>query len=268
MNERQADADEDRVVKAQGLDPDVVAISTTRRGGRSLGPFATMNLGDHVGDDASDVSANRALLQPRLPGKPHWLAQVHGTTVHDADALAGAPVTPNADAAVTATPETVLAILTADCLPVVLYGKNHQILGVAHAGWRGLADGVLNATVEAMRRKAGVPLTWGAWIGPCVGPQAYQVGSQVRERFVELDQNFASFFRADPRVPQKWWADLPAIALHQLRDLGATDASWCGLCTATDAQNRFFSYRRDGMTGRMATLAWLLPTVKKGLVDC
>jgi polyphenol oxidase len=249
-------------VSPDGLTAKVQVISTTRFGGVSQAPFDTLNLGLHVGDSPQAVAQNRARLQSRLPSEPLWLNQVHGCRVLDADHIESTECF-EADAAVTAASDVVLAIQTADCMPIVIHAHGH-VLGVAHAGWRGLAHGVLTALVDAMQQKlacASVSIErsrWQAWIGPCIGQQAFQVGDEVRQVFIEKAQDNQAFFTPDPTALHKWRGDLPGLALRELQRLGIEQAKWCGLCTVSDAQERFFSYRRDGRTGRMAMLAWLV----------
>jgi len=236
----------------------VRVMSTTRFGGVSPAPFDTLNVGMHVGDSAQAVAQNRQLLRVGLPVEPLWLNQVHGCRVLDADHIEPGERF-EADAALTSSGEVVLAIQTADCMPVVIHAEG-QVLGVAHAGWRGLAQGVLSALVDAMQHKLGAHGSrsqWHAWIGPCIGQQSFQVGDDVRQAFVEKRPCNSVHFNADLIAPHKWLCDLPGLALSELKILGIEQSQWCGLCTVTDKQARFFSYRRDGRTGRMATLAWL-----------
>ncbi|GAA4337871.1 peptidoglycan editing factor PgeF [Pigmentiphaga soli] len=237
--------------------PGVRMACTTRAGGASAGPFGGFNLGAHVGDEPAAVAANRERLQRLLPGAPRWLEQVHGTAVADVDALP-ADAVPRADAAVTRRPGTVLAIMTADCLPVVIADARSSVLAVAHAGWRGLLAGVLEQAVTAMAVGPGVPVR--AWLGPAIGPQAFEVGDEVRAAFVAEDPACACAFAAtgghDAQGAPKWLADLPALAQHRLRRAGVGVVVHSGLCTVAES-DRFFSYRRDGRTGRFATLAWL-----------
>ncbi|MGH8030952.1 MAG: peptidoglycan editing factor PgeF [Luteimonas sp.] len=236
--------------------PGVHAFTTLRRGpGVSLPPFDRCNLGNARaagGDDPQAVARNRALLVERhaLPSPPQWLRQVHGVDVLRLDdpAIANEP---DADAAVTSTPGAVLAILSADCLPVVFAARDGREVAVAHAGWRGLADGVLERTVAAMRAPPGDIV---AWLGPAAGAQAYEIGAEVRDAFVLRDARAASAFVATR--DGHWRIDLYAIARQRLHDAGVTDVHGGGLCTISDAQ-RFYSYRRDGRSGRMATLAWI-----------
>ena len=241
---------------------------TTRAGGMGTAPFDTLNLGLGAGDDPRIVRMNRARLRPMLAAEPFWLRQVHGCGVADADMQpsvdpagdSGADAAmdpPEADAAVTTTPGRVLAILTADCLPVVISDAQGRVLGAAHAGWRGLAAGVLEATLDAMRRRAPHATGWRAWIGPGIGATAFQVGDDVRQAFAQAGAGEPGMFVADPGKPGKWLADLAGLARWRLSRLGVTQIESSGLCTVRDAGGRFFSYRRDGQTGRMATVAWL-----------
>lgn len=245
--------------------------------GASLAPYDTFNLGDHVGDDPQAVQANRRQLADLLPGSPVWLEQVHGVEVFDADtglvqgkpggasasgvgrAAGGRPVgderRPVADAAVTATPGRVLCIMTADCLPVLLVDEAATVLGLAHAGWRGLASGVLENTLAALKRRAPAGASWRAWIGPAIGQAAFEVGDEVRHAFVEHDAQAASCFEPGRRAG-KWQADLAGLAMLRLKRAGVAQVESSGLCTYARS-DLFFSYRRDGKTGRMATLAWL-----------
>lgn len=237
----------------------VRAVTTRRHGaGVSPPPFAQFNLGNrHAadGDQPAHVEQNRALLQAglALPGAPHWLRQVHGTTVlrFDAAAPAGASE-PVADAAVTSVPGVVLAILTADCLPVVLAARDGREVGAAHAGWRGLADGMLEATVAAMHTP---PSGLIAWLGPAAGPADYEIGEDVHHAFVGQDPRAASAFTSTR--PGHWKVDLYALARQRLHAVGmAADAIYGGTLS-TIADPDLFSHRRDRRTGRMATLAWI-----------
>ncbi|MBU4612812.1 peptidoglycan editing factor PgeF [Achromobacter sp. GG226] len=228
--------------------PGVRVGVTTRAGGASAPPFDTFNLGDHVGDDPAAVAHNRARLRQAMPDDPCWLRQVHGTHVHDADAVHDG--LPEADAAVTTRVGRLLAILTADCLPVVLTDTQGRVLGVAHAGWRGLAGGVLEATLAALKARA-PDARWQAWIGPAIGPSAFEVGADVLSAFPDATR----FFVPRDGHPGKWWCDLPGLATARLAAAGVEDVVCSDLCTVADA--RFYSYRRDGQTGRIATVAWL-----------
>lgn len=241
--------------------PGVGSVVTTRAGGVSGGPFGAadgtpngLNLGAHVGDDPATVSINRARLAAGLPAPVRWLEQVHGTDVHDADA--GDPgVPPRADAAVTTRSDVVLAILTADCLPILLATDDGRVIGVAHAGWRGLAAGVAEATVAAMRSRAQGPRRIVAWLGPAIGPAAFEVGGEVREAFCDVDPAAADAFERSLH-PGKWQADLVRLARQRLGRVDVSDVRGGGLCTHADA-NRFWSHRRDGRGGRMASLLWI-----------
>jgi len=225
----------------------VCALSTMRRGGVSRAPWSSLNLGDHVGDDAAAVAANRASLRRELPGDPLWLTQVHGTRC--VDAATAAPGI-EADASFTRRRGVVCAVLTADCLPVLLCDDKASVVAVAHAGWRGLAAGVIEATVAAMG-EPGERLM--AWLGPAIGPRAFEVGGEVRERFVAADPSAAEAFSA---TGDKWLCDLHALARQRLAALGIGRVTGIDGCTVGDGEN-YFSYRRDGATGRMATLIWL-----------
>lgn len=229
---------------------------TTREGGQSQGNYATMNLGLHTQDNAADIQDNRRRLRQLLPSTPLWLRQVHGIAVADGDKIS-AEETPQADAAVTTQRNKVLAILTADCLPVVITDQDSLVLGVAHAGWRGLCHGVLEATLQAMRERCPQAQEWRAWIGPAIGPQAFEVGEEVRQAFLEQDPAAKTHFI--PALQEgKWMADLPALAEMRLRGQGVKDVTLSGLCSYRQPE-QFFSYRRQAESGRMATCAWLKP---------
>lgn len=217
--------------------------------GASQPPFDRLNLGARCGDGPETVERNRRLLGELagLPEPPRWLRQVHGTTV----AVEPGEDEPEADAAVTATPGRVLAILTADCLPVLFAARDGSEVGAAHAGWRGLCDGVLEATVAAMRTQAGELL---AWLGPAAGPQAYEVGDEVRAAFLAVDPRAAEAF-ASTR-PGHWHCDLYALARQRLAAIGVARVFGGEFCTISDPW-RFYSFRRDGRTGRMASLVWI-----------
>lgn len=226
----------------------VRALFTTRTGGMSSGPYTSLNLGDHVGDDPSTVKQNRALLRRILPGEPRWLKQVHGTTpvrADDYDCAAGS------DAAFSQLPDTVCAVLTADCLPVFLCDAAGSTVGIVHAGWRGLAAGVIERTIAEMDGKNS-PLM--AWLGPAIGPAHFEVGEEVRQAFIIHDKKSALAFTL--RDNGKWSADIFLLAQQRLTEAGVTEVYGGGVCTFSDPA-RFFSYRRDGSTGRMAGLIWL-----------
>ncbi|MEF9978944.1 MAG: peptidoglycan editing factor PgeF [Thermomonas sp.] len=230
--------------------PGVRALTTTRHGlGISQPPFDRFNLGSRCGDEVDAVAENRRQLHAalRLPSPPRWLRQVHGIAV----AMEPSSDEPEADASVTATPGTVLAILTADCLPVVFAARDGSEIAATHAGWRGLADGVLEATVAAMRTPANDIV---AWLGPAAGPDAYEIGEEVFEAFVSRDAYASTAFA--PTRPGHWKVDLYALARQRLAAVGVTDVHGGGLCTISDPA-RFFSHRRDREGGRIATLAWI-----------
>ncbi|MGH8293267.1 MAG: peptidoglycan editing factor PgeF [Gammaproteobacteria bacterium] len=237
----------------------VRALSTTRNSGVSRGPYASFNLGMHVGDDPRAVAENRLQLRAELnlPREPHWLAQAHGASVLALEDRVGNQVadaprnSPTADGAITRVPGLACVILTADCLPVLLCDRAGTIVAAAHGGWRGLAAGILENTLAAMHVPPAEVL---AWLGPAIGPEAYEVGDEVHAALTkghsEADQAF------EPRAAGKWWCDLYLIASQRLRRMGVTHVYGGGFCTYSERE-RFFSYRRDGECGRMATLIWL-----------
>lgn len=237
--------------------PDQVrALVTTRRGGVSRPPWNSLNLGDHVGDRPRDVAENRqrlaavtGLAQERMI----WLDQVHGTDVAE---LTSASVghRPRADACWTRERQLACAILTADCLPVLLCDRAGSVVGAAHAGWRSLCGGVLENLVAAMPVP---PDRLMAWLGPAIGPGRFEVGPEVREQFLQRDPGAAEAFSASPGRSGHYLADLYLLARRRLQLAGVSRISGGGLCTASDPE-RFFSFRRDGQTGRMASLVWLL----------
>ena len=250
----------------------VRALQTTCDGGVSAGAYASLNLGDHVGDDPVAVARNRALLRATLPAEPVWLKQVHGNIVADADRTVGVP---DADAALARQPGKICAVMTADCLPLLLCDEAGTVVAAAHAGWRGLAGGVVEATVKAMNV---APERLLVWLGPAIGPQAFEVGEEVRQAFMAHDPAAAKAFAPSPALrtqhsglgtqdsglstqdsglsTQKWLADIFLLARQRLALLGVKRVFGGGLCTYTDAE-RFYSYRRDRATGRMASLIWL-----------
>lgn len=227
----------------------VRTLVTTRLGGYSQAPFSSFNLASHVGDDPEHVRRNRERLRTWLPADPCWLNQVHGTTVVRAETLSGH--TPEADGALTEIPHTVCAVLTADCLPILLTDYAGSIVAACHAGWRGLCHGILEATCAAMRRH---PTELLAWLGPAISGDAFEVGDDVRTAFIQQHTESASAFT--PIGPQKYLADLYELARQRLTRLGITAISGGQGCTVIERE-RFFSYRRDGVTGRMASLIWL-----------
>ncbi|BBP03923.1 laccase domain protein [Sulfuriferula plumbiphila] len=226
----------------------VRALVTTRAGGVSTAPYAGLNLGDHVGDDPARVAQNRTILRASLPAEPVWLKQVHGIAVFDADS--GIAST-EADASVTRQAGPVCAVLTADCLPVLFCDRDGSVVAAAHAGWRGLVGGVLEATAAAMQVPADSVM---AWLGPAIGAQAFEVGDEVREAFVAVQPEASAAFVAQRRG--KWLADIYALARLRLQRIGVTRIYGGGACTYSEPV-RFYSYRRDGATGRMASLIWL-----------
>lgn len=227
----------------------VRAVQTTRAGGCSPAPWHGFNLGDHVGDAAGNVSANRAALRRLLPGEPLWLRQVHGIAVADAD-LAVSPV--EADAACARLAGKVCAVMTADCLPVLFCDRAGSVVAAAHAGWRGLLGGVLEATLTKMAVPPGQIMVW---LGPAIGPERFEVGDEVRAAFLAHDPLAAMAFRAG--LPGKWLADIYALARRRLQMFGVHSISGGEHCTVSEPE-LFFSYRRDGVTGRMASLIWLV----------
>lgn len=227
----------------------VRAVQTTRLGGVSVGPYAGFNLATHCGDEAAAVTANRALLRETLalPSEPAWLQQVHGTDLVDA-----AQAAPDCRADASATTETgvICTVMTADCLPVLFCSDDGRWVAAAHAGWRGLVDGVLEATLRAAPYPPSALL---AWFGAAIGPDAFEVGPEVREAFVDRDAGAADAFTRGR--DDRWQADLYALARRRLAACGLTRVYGGGLCTYRDAE-RFFSFRREKVCGRMATLIW------------
>lgn len=230
----------------------VRAAFTLRGGGVSASPFDTLNIAAHVGDMPDAVSENRRRVCEALAlaGEPLWLEQTHGTEVWEADVKA--PATPRrADAVIARTPGSVAVIQVADCLPVLLATQDASAVAAAHAGWRGLAAGVLEATVG----KLGVdPAVLLAWLGPAIGRAHFEVGAEVRAAFLRHDASAAAAFSVNARG--RWQCDLVALARQRLHALGVREVFGGQWCTYADRQ-RFFSYRRDGRCGRMAALIWL-----------
>jgi polyphenol oxidase len=228
----------------------VRAMTSTRANGVSVGPYASLNLGGHVGDDAEAVQRNRALLGNALvlPAAPVWLNQVHGVNVVDA-AEARAGVT--ADGAYTSRKGVVCAVLTADCLPIFLCDRAGTEVALLHAGWRGLAAGVVEAGLARFRAPPGELL---AWFGPAIGPRAFEVGDDVRSAFLHWSVNTHAAFVRNPR--DRWMADIYRLARLRLNAAGVEAVQGGDYCTASQP-DLFYSYRRDGATGRMASLAWL-----------
>lgn len=237
----------------------VRALFTTRAGGVSDGPWGVppvggggMNVGFGSGDAPDAVRENRRRLRARLPSEPRWLKQVHSATVVRADDVAD-PV--EADASYTTTPDVVAVVMVADCMPVLLADAQGRCVGVAHAGWRGVAAGVIQATVTAMRSALGAPdAELLAWRGPAIGPRRFEVGREVLDAMTSLPRA-ADAFRPHG---DKYFADLSALVEQALRAVGVTRIHGGGDCTASDAE-RFYSYRRDRVTGRHAALIWIAP---------
>jgi YfiH family protein len=226
----------------------VRALQTTRQGGVSTAPWASFNLADHVGDDPVAVAANREALRSCLPAEPFWLTQVHGTVAVDVDRR---PKNAEGDAAVARQSGRICAIMTADCLPVLFCDRAGSVAGAAHAGWRGLLAGVLESTVAGMAVPPGEVL---AWLGPAIGPQNFEVGEEVRSAFVAHDPQAVHAFA--PHGSGKWLCDLYRLARQRLQRIGVEAVSGGGECTFSNS-GRYFSYRRDRVTGRMASLIWL-----------
>lgn len=250
----------------------VRSLITTRTGGVSSAPYTSLNLADHVGDDPLAVTENRRQLCRNVPAAPCWLNQEHGTTVVDAKVAAAAARTPLADAAFARDPSVVCAVMTADCLPVLLCDESGSVVAAAHAGWRGLHAGILERTVAAMKVPRGRLL---AYLGPAIGPQAFEVGDEVRCAFISANAGDAAAFQASPDPEQGsgqegrrlsgsgtwvraggWMADIYLLARRRLARVGVEAIYGGGYCTVGQ-ESRFFSYRRDGVTGRMASLIWL-----------
>jgi len=227
----------------------VRAAFTLRSGGVSTAPYDSLNLGDHVGDDDAHVGANRARVAQalELPQQPVWLQQVHGTRVRDLDARHDSDP---ADAAMTRHAGRVCAILVADCLPVLLASRDGQQIGAAHAGWSGLAAGVLEAAVAALRSP---PAELVVWLGPSIGHQSFEVGDEVRQVFIGARPSDAVAFTRNAR--DRWLCDLALLARLRLQSMGIADVTLDGSCTFRE-RGRFFSFRRDGQCGRMAALLW------------
>lgn len=228
----------------------VKSLQTTRHGGVSAAPYASFNLGDHVGDDSKAVVANRQ----QLPSPAAWLKQTHSTIVVDAETVTteaiNAPI--EADASFSRTAGAVSVVMTADCLPVLFCDQQGTVVAAAHAGWRGLCDGVLENTVAAMDVPADSII---AWLGPAIGPSAFEVGAEVRAEFIARDANAAAAFVAVENS-EKYLGNLYLLARQRLNTRGVMQIYGGTECTFSDSE-RYFSYRRDGVTGRMASLIWL-----------
>ncbi len=245
----------------------VHAFATTRSGGFSNAPFNSFNLGAYAGDDLSSVLQNRQLLDALLPQSPYWIKQVHGTQVVRVQG-SNQGIEENvieADASFTQTPQTVLSILSADCMSVLFTNRSGTAVAAAHAGWRGLCAGVLENTVHLFLREESnqAPDQLIAWIGPSISAQHYEVGAEVRDAFLraaEVRRHFLSdaCFRKSQSSEQKYWADLPLIAKERLQAMGIRAIFGGDLCTFSEPE-RFYSYRRQNPTGRFASLIWFNP---------
>ena len=229
----------------------IKALITTRTGGMSIAPFDSFNLGNHVGDDPSAVKKNRDLLveQFDLPHFPVFLNQIHSTRVLE---LPYSGNDFNADASYSNQPNQVCLVMTADCLPVLFASKNGNEVAAAHAGWRGLCDGILEETVAKFQCPHNDII---AWFGAAIGPTAFQVGQEVVEQFMVWDNQAEQAFTIDPNSEGKYLGNLYQLATQRLNKLGITQISGGERCTYTE-KDHFFSYRRDGKTGRMASLIW------------
>ncbi|CAN7470427.1 peptidoglycan editing factor PgeF [Duganella sp. LjRoot269] len=248
-----------------GLPDHVGALSTTRRGGVSPAPYGDgmggggLNLGTHVGDQPHNVAHNREILRALLPGDPVWLSQVHGTTVVDVAKVRMQEV-PEADASLSTTSGKVCVVMTADCLPVLFCDAEGKTVAAAHAGWRGLASGVLENTVESMRAAGAGELM--AWMGPAIGAYQFEVGPDVRQAFLggAFDESSVrhveAAFSPIEGKPGKYLADMYALARHLLHRAGVAKVYGGEFCTVSNS-GRFYSYRRDGVTGRQAALIWI-----------
>ena len=231
----------------------VQAASTTRHGGVSQGFYKSLNLGLHTGDDLDHVMTNRQRLATALqwPQEPVWLRQVHGNQVIDAGQVADSSGPIEADAACAFQSGLVCVVMTADCLPILLCDRAGSRIAAVHAGWRGLERGVIAACLESLHCS---PEELLAWLGPAIGPDTFEVGSEVREAFLQLDKENKNYFKSSSAG--RWLADIYALARHQLQQLGVANIYGGGWCTVSEKE-RFFSYRRERTTGRMASLIWL-----------
>jgi YfiH family protein len=248
-----------------GMPAGVGALSTTRRGGVSPAPYGDgmgaggLNLGTHVGDQPHNVAHNRAILREQLPDDPVWLTQVHGTAVVNLADVRPQQV-PEADAAFTTTPGKVCVIMTADCLPVLFCDREGKTVAAAHAGWRGLANGVLENTVAAMRAAGAGELM--AWMGPAIGAYQFEVGADVMQAFLKGvsddsgTRHVEAAFCPIANKPGKYLADIYALARYLLHRAGVLDVHGGEFCTVSNS-GRFYSFRRDGVTGRQGSLIWI-----------
>ena len=231
----------------------VHALQTNRRAGHSHAPFNSLNLGDHVKDNPIHVAQNRQLLSEFLPSEPVWLNQTHSISVVDA---ANTSCLPDADASYSTRKNVVCVTMTADCLPILLCDTAGTVVASIHAGWRGLCDGIIEATVSQLPAK---PVDLMAWFGPAIGPNAFEVGAEVRAQFIAKEAKAEHAFKPHN---DKWLCDIYKIATQRLNNCGITQIYGGNYCTFTEEEN-FYSYRRDGVTGRMATLIWLDSTANE-----
>lgn len=238
----------------------IKAFCTTREGGVSKPPFDSLNLGLNAGDDVEDVLQNRRIVRASLPAEPAWLKQIHGATVSTPslrNTLVNGPF--EADASVTNIPNEVLAILTADCMPVLFASKGADVIGAAHAGWRGLSGGVLENTIQEMQTLSPglMPKDITVWMGPTIGPSAFEVGEDVVQAFTSQSQAiFSEAFKPIAGSPGKYLANLYVLAQDRLRSFGIEQIFGADYCTVSDPA-QFFSYRRDKVTGRFASMIWI-----------
>lgn len=230
---------------------------TQRFGGVSQEGYSSFNLAEHVGDKPQAVAHNRRLLAAQLPNPPVWLNQVHGVEVVQADQIPAQAV-PQADALITMQPLQPLAILTADCLPVVIADVSGQALGVAHAGWRGLLGGILENTCALLQKRLPQAIGWQAWIGPAICQQCYEVGADVYEAFTQHNADAKRYFQPASSTPQKWLANLSGLASYRLAKAGVQHVEISRFCTFC-SPNQLYSYRRESVCGRQATIAWIQP---------
>ncbi|MCE0493209.1 peptidoglycan editing factor PgeF [Vibrio salinus] len=230
----------------------VSAVASTREGGFSAEPYKSLNLGNHVGDSPELVAKNRQWLveQKVLPAQPVWLNQTHSTKIITVSEWTSEVL--DADGIFTTTPGIVCSVMTADCLPVLLTNTQGTEVAAVHAGWRGLADGILENAVRCFTEPGDVV----GWIGPAISDQFFEIGKEVVKKFVEMDSNFINAFEPREGFPGKWMGNLAMIAQQKLLKLGISDVSASGLCTYKN-EAQFFSYRRDGQTGRQACFIWI-----------
>lgn len=238
----------------------VKALVSTRSGGVSQKPFDSLNLGDHVGDRIEDVMVNRAIFSRELPASPIWLNQTHSTVVSTPKNRGlNMGVAVNADASVTNIPGEVLAIMTADCLPVLFTNSDGTVIGAAHAGWRGLCAGILENTLAELQNLSDSqnPADFIVWLGPAIGPESFEVGEDVEQSFKDATIPYQeNAFRPIPDKPGKFLANIYQLARGRLKACGVTMITGGDYCTVRDHEE-FFSYRRDGQTGRFATAIWI-----------